>query len=78
MGIYNKLNGKGTENTKEKTNNIVQGETVTLKAVDQKGGSMSESLIVTLGLKDAGVNKQITAINKELRFLDKEFKTVNR
>lgn len=39
---------------------------------------MSESLIVTLGLKDAGVNKQITAINKELRFLDKEFKTVNK
>lgn len=34
MDIYNKLNGKGTENTKEKTNNIVQGETVTLKAVD--------------------------------------------
>lgn len=32
---------------------------------------MSESLIVTLGLKDAGVNKQITAINKE-------FKTVNK
>ena len=39
---------------------------------------MSESLIVTLGLKDAGVNKQITAINKELRFLDKEFKIVNK
>ncbi|MFR0047480.1 MAG: phage tail tape measure protein [Clostridium butyricum] len=39
---------------------------------------MSESLIVTLGLKDAGVNKQITAINKELRFLDKEFKTANK
>ena len=39
---------------------------------------MSESLIVTLGLKDAGVTKQITAINKELRFLDKEFKTVNK
>ena len=34
MDIYNKLNGKGTENTKEKTKNIVQGETVTLKAVD--------------------------------------------
>ena len=39
---------------------------------------MSESLIITLGLKDAGVNKQITAINKELRFLDKEFKTANK
>ncbi|PPV16577.1 phage tail tape measure protein [Clostridium butyricum] len=39
---------------------------------------MSESLIVTLGLKDAGVNKQITAINKELRFLDKELKTANK
>lgn len=39
---------------------------------------MSESLIVTLGLKDAGVNKQITAINKELRFLDREFKTANK
>lgn len=39
---------------------------------------MAESLIVTLGLKDAGVNKQITAINKELRFLDKEFKTANK
>lgn len=34
MDIYNKLNGKGNEGTKEKTNNIVQGETVTLKAVD--------------------------------------------
>lgn len=34
MDIYNKLNGKGNEDTKEKTNNIVQGETVTLKAVD--------------------------------------------
>lgn len=30
--IYNKLNGK--ENTKDKTKNIVQGETLTLKAVD--------------------------------------------
>lgn len=34
MDIYNKLNGKGNEATKEKTNNIVQGETVTLKAID--------------------------------------------
>ncbi|KAI3350152.1 phage tail tape measure protein [Clostridium botulinum] len=39
---------------------------------------MSENLIVTLGLKDAGVNKQISAINKELRYLDKEFKTTNK
>lgn len=39
---------------------------------------MSENLIVTLGLKDAGVNKQISAINKELRYLDKEFKTTGK
>ncbi|WP_160289092.1 hypothetical protein [Clostridium butyricum] len=34
MDIYNKVNGKGTENTRDKINKIVQGETVTLKAVD--------------------------------------------
>lgn len=34
MDIYNKLNGKGNENTKDKTNNIVQGETITLKAIE--------------------------------------------
>lgn len=34
MDIYNKLNGKGTKNTKDKTNHIVQDETITLKRVD--------------------------------------------
>ena len=34
MDIYNKLNGKSNGDTKEKSNNIVQGETVTLKAID--------------------------------------------
>lgn len=38
----------------------------------------SEDLIVTLGLQDKGVSKQITAINKELRFLDREFKNANK
>lgn len=36
-----------------------------------------EDLIVSLGLEDKGVAKQITEINKELKYLDKEFKTTS-
>ena len=35
---------------------------------------MSEDLLVTLGVKDKGARAQITALNKEIRYLDKEFK----
>ena len=34
-----------------------------------------EELLVTLGVQDKGASKQIQALNKELRFLDKEYKT---
>lgn len=39
---------------------------------------MSENLLITLGVQDKGASKQITALNKELRYLDKEFKTTNK
>ncbi|MDU5659606.1 MAG: phage tail tape measure protein [Clostridium perfringens] len=34
-----------------------------------------EELLVTLGVQDKGASKQIQALNKELRFMDKEYKT---
>ena len=47
-----------------------------LKAVTSKGGNLlSEDLLVTLGVKDKGARAQITALNKEIKYLDKEFKT---
>lgn len=33
-----------------------------------------EQLLVTLGVQDKGASKQIQALNRELRFLDKEYK----
>lgn len=35
----------------------------------------NEQLLVTLGVQDKGASKQIQALNKELRYLDKEYKT---
>lgn len=39
---------------------------------------MAEDLVVTLGLQDKGASKQVTALNKELRYLDKEFKSTTK
>lgn len=37
----------------------------------------NEELLITLGVQDKGTNKQISAITKEIRALDKEFKSAN-
>ena len=37
----------------------------------------TEKLIVELGVKDAGTSKQLSAINKELKGLDREYKSAN-
>lgn len=37
-----------------------------------------EQLLVTLGVQDKGAAKQINALNKELQYLDKEFKTTSK
>lgn len=37
-----------------------------------------EELLVTLGVKDKGTKSQISAINKELKFLDEEFKKTSK
>lgn len=38
----------------------------------------TEKLIVELGVKDAGTSKQLSAINKELKGLDREYKSANQ
>lgn len=37
-----------------------------------------EQLLVTLGVQDKGANKQITSLNKELKYLQSEFKSANQ
>ncbi|MFT8349466.1 phage tail tape measure protein [Clostridium saccharoperbutylacetonicum] len=37
----------------------------------------SEQLLITLGIKDSGTTKQISAINREIKALDKEFKSAS-
>lgn len=37
-----------------------------------------EQLLVTLGVKDKGAKGQITALNRELKYLDKEFKITSK
>ena len=39
---------------------------------------MSENLLITLGIQDKGTKAQITALNKELRTLDKELKLADK
>ena len=36
-----------------------------------------EQLLITLGVQDKGASRQINSLNKELRYLDKEYKSAS-